>query len=144
MSFPRLITVILLLVIAALPLTAQTTGSLSGAVTDASGGAVPGVTVEAKSSALQGVRTTVTDREGLYRIPLLPPGEYALTYKLEGFAPEMRRGITISLGKETSIDVKLKPSASQEITVTAEAPVLDTSSTASTRRAPKMGSRVRS
>ncbi len=129
MSSPRFLTLLLLIAIAALPLAAQTTGSVNGTVTDASGGAVPGVTIEARSASLQGVRTTVTDRDGLYHLPLLPPGEYALSYKLEGFAPETRRGITISLGKDSSIDVKLKPAASQEITVTASAPVLDTSST---------------
>ena len=126
MSLSRFFLVLLILLLA-LPLAAQTTGSLSGKVTDSSGGGVPGVTVEAKSASLQGVRTTVTDSEGLYRISLLPPGEYAISYKLEGFAAESRRGITIALGKDSAIDISMKPSTAQEITVTAEAPVLDTS-----------------
>jgi len=126
MSLPRFSLASLILLLA-LPLAAQTTGSLSGKVADTSGGGVPGVTVEVKSVSLQGVRTTVTDSEGLYRLPLLPPGEYSISYKLEGFAAESRRGIIIALGKDSAIDITLKPAAAQEITVTAEAPVLDTS-----------------
>src|SRR5205085_10086801 len=45
--------------------------------------ALPGVTVEAASRVLQGVRTAVTDGQGLYRLPLLPPGDYTATFKLE-------------------------------------------------------------
>ena len=53
---------------------AQTTGSLVGRATDENGGVLPGVSVEAKSSALQGSRTAVTDNSGRYRLTLLPPG----------------------------------------------------------------------
>ena len=118
----------LLLLLAAAPLLAQTTGSLAGRATDGSGAALPGVTVEAASRALQGVRTAVTDAEGLYRLPLLPPGDYTVTFKLEGFGSESRRMVPVYLGKETPVDATLKPSAAAEITVKAEAPVLDTSS----------------
>ena len=127
MSLPRF-SIVLLILLIALPMAAQTTGSASGKVTDTGGGAVPGVTVEAKSVSLQGVRTSVTDTEGVYRLSLLPPGEYTLSFRLQGFAPETRRGLTVNLGKDTTLDVSLKPSAAEEITVTAEAPVLDASS----------------
>lgn len=126
MSFSRF-SIYLLILLVAIPLAAQTTGSVSGKVSDASGAGVPGVTVEAKSASLQGTRSAQTDSAGLYRLPLLPPGAYTLSYKLEGFAPETRNGITISLGKDSAVDISLKPSTAQEITVTAAAPVLDTS-----------------
>src|SRR6266852_2457638 len=108
---------------------AQTTGSVGGRVNDSSGGAVPGVTVEAKSSAMQGTRTVVTDPTGTYHILLLPPGDYTVAFRLEGFATETRRAIPVSLDKATTLDITLKPSASAEITVTSQAPVLDTTST---------------
>src|SRR6266513_3717643 len=108
---------------------AQTTGSIAGKVTDSSGASLPGVTVEARSPALQGSRVAVTDGRGDYRLTLLPPGVYAVSYKLEGFAPERRVGITVSLGKETTLDSALKPATSGEITVTAAAPVIDSAST---------------
>jgi len=108
---------------------AQTTGSVSGRVSDSSGGAVPGVTVEANSSAMQGTRTAVTDPTGAYHLLLLPPGDYTVAFRLEGFATETRRPIPVSLDKATKLDITLKPSTSAEITVSSQAPVLDTSST---------------
>jgi hypothetical protein len=118
-----------LLVFLAAPILAQTTGSIAGRAIDASGAGLPGVTVEVTSSVLQGVRTSFTNWEGLYRLPLLPPGDYTVTFKLEGFASESRRMVPVSLGKETPLDASLKPSSAAEITVKAETPVLDTSST---------------
>ena len=58
-----------ILILVTVPLAAQTTGSISGHVTDTSGAAVPGVTVEATSSALQGTRVATSDINGLYRLP---------------------------------------------------------------------------
>ncbi|PYQ56364.1 MAG: TonB-dependent receptor, partial [Acidobacteria bacterium] len=109
---------------------AQTTGNLAGKVTDANGAALPGVTVEARSPSLQGIRTAATERDGSYRFALLPPGDYVVAFRLEGLAPETRKNVTVSLGKDTSLDVTMKPAAvSAEIVVSASAPVLDTSST---------------
>src|SRR5262245_52748528 len=71
-------------------LRAQTTGSITGAVKDEGGGALPGVTVEAKSPSLQGSRVTVTDGAGIYRLTLLPPGTYTVSFTLEGFAADTR------------------------------------------------------
>src|SRR3989454_11532012 len=101
---------------------AQTTGSIGGRVGDSNGGAVPGVTVEAKSSAMQGTRTVVTDSTGTYHLFLLPPGDYTVAFRLEGFAIETRRAIPVSLDKATTLDITLKPSASAEITVSSQAP----------------------
>ncbi|HVT05236.1 MAG TPA: TonB-dependent receptor [Thermoanaerobaculia bacterium] len=107
----------------------QTTGSIVGHLRDQSGGALPGVTVEARSAFLQGTRVTTSDNEGTYRFSLLPPGDYTLTFSLQGFAPESRRAVAVNLGKDTAFDVTMKAATEAEITVTAEAPVLDTAST---------------
>ena len=59
--------------------------SIAGVVRDASGGVLPGVTVEAASPALiEKVRTAVTDGSGQYRLESLVPGEYSVTYTLTG------------------------------------------------------------
>jgi len=109
---------------------AQTTGSVSGRVLASDGSVLPGVTVEAKSPALQGTRVASTSGTGDYHLPLLPPGDYAVTFSLSGFKSEMRRSVTVGLGRDTSLDIALKPaSVSEELTVSAEAPVLDTTST---------------
>ena len=68
-------------------LVAQTTGNLEGKVTDSTGAALPGVTIEAKSPALQGLRAVSTSYDGSYRLVLLPPGDYAVTFRLEASRP---------------------------------------------------------
>jgi len=127
MSHFRLALFVILLTSA--PLLAQTTGNLEGKVTDSNGAALPGVTVEAKSPALQGTRSDSTSYDGTYRLPLLPPGSYTVTWTLQGFAPKSEK-VTVSLGKDSSVDVTLYAGITGELTVSASAPVLDTSSTA--------------
>ena len=65
----------LLLVTTSAVAQSTTAGSLAGTVTDSSGAALPGVTVELAGSAMQGVRTVVTDMHGNYRFVNVPPGE---------------------------------------------------------------------
>ena len=107
---------------------AQTTGDQLGRVTDSAGGVLPGVTVEARSPALQGVRTTATDQNGVYRLTLLPPGEYEASFTLAGFAVE-RRTVVVNLDRETTLNPVLQPETAEEITVTDEAPAVDPTST---------------
>ncbi|HYN21443.1 MAG TPA: TonB-dependent receptor [Thermoanaerobaculia bacterium] len=106
----------------------QTTGSIQGRATDAEGGVLPGVTVEARSPALQGARTAVTDETGHYRLTLLPPGTYTVNFTLEGFGTESRE-LPVSLDQDSTLNVELTPALSEEITVTSEVPVVDTTST---------------
>ena len=125
----RLLFAVLVLLVSAAAF-AQTTGGLVGKVVDTTGGALPGVTVEAKSPSVQGTRNTVSDITGTYRLALLPPGEYVVDFKLEGFAATARRNVIVSLGKDTTVDVTLRPAAlSEELTISASSPVVDTTST---------------
>ena len=112
----------------AVSLSAQTTGSLTGHLRDQSGAALPGVTVEVRSSSLQGTRVTTSDNQGAYRFSVLPPGEYAAAFGLSGFARETKKNLVINLAKESTLDVTLRASAAEQIEVTAEAPLLDTRS----------------
>ena len=70
---------------------AQTTGGIVGRVTDENGGGLPGVTVQVESPVLQGARVTTTDPDGHFRLNLLPPGDYTLTFQLAGFGPEQQK-----------------------------------------------------
>jgi hypothetical protein len=126
----RFVLPLVLLLILATTAIAQTTGGLTGRVTDPSEAALPGVTVEVRSPSLQGVRTAVTEGDGAYRFALLPPGAYEVRFVLEGFATEARRDVRIALGKDASLNAVLRPAAmSETMTVVASAPVLDTTST---------------
>jgi hypothetical protein len=117
----------------AVPLTASaqtTTGDIRGVVTDDSGAVLPGVTVTLRGSAVPGAPTTVTNESGVYRFPNLPPGSYEITAELSGFSTNTQTGIPVSLGGTAEINVQMKVSSLAEtITVTAEAPVVDSTST---------------
>lgn len=103
-----------------MPAPAFAQASIAGLVTDATGGVLPGVTVEASSPALiEKARTAVTDRSGRYRIEDLRPGIYALHVTLAGFAPRHRDGIELAGSFAASVDIQLSPAAVME-TVTVE------------------------
>ncbi|HEX7184826.1 MAG TPA: TonB-dependent receptor, partial [Thermoanaerobaculia bacterium] len=108
---------------------AQTTGGIVGRVTDDQDAGLPGVTVEARGPALQGERVAVTDESGAYRLTLLPPGEYTVSFTLEGFGSDRREQVTVSLDKDTTLNPVLRPAMAEEITVTGEVPVVDTTTT---------------
>src|SRR4029079_12145063 len=83
------------------------TGRISGTVSDAQGGVVPGVTVTAKSVNTGATRETVTDTDGAYVIADVPPDTYEVTFMLTGFKPAGRR-VTVSVGSTAAADVKLE------------------------------------
>jgi hypothetical protein len=90
----RVLTIIVasLIAVSAAPALAQApTATISGHVISADGQPLPGVTVSVASPNLQGIRTAVTTANGDYIIPLLPPGEYALSYEIGSFEPVKER-----------------------------------------------------
>jgi hypothetical protein len=111
----------------ALPSLCLAQGTLTGTVRDASGGVLPGVTVEASSPALtEKVRTVVTDGAGVYRIIELNPGTYSLSVSLPGFNTVKRDGIQVAGTQVVTIPIELRVGDLQEtITVTGETPVVD-------------------
>ena len=116
-----------LLIAPALLAQTSTTGSIQGTVNQA-GTPLPGVTVEVKSPALQGVRTEVTDAQGHFRFTLLPAGIYSLTASLSGFSTVRQPKIEVQLNHVVSLDVALTPAVTETITVTSAAPVVDVTS----------------
>lgn len=121
---------LLLLVVAAIPAVAQeTTASIQGTITDAQGAALPGVTVEATNE--KGQRFSAqTDNTGHYRFPSIPPGSYKVTATLAGMEPA-GKNVTVTLGASPKVDLTLRVGAvTEQITVTAEAPVVDTTQSA--------------
>ena len=108
----------------------STTGGITGTVTQA-GSPLPGVTLELRSSALQGTRTDVSDAEGNFRFSNLPPGQYTLTGALAGFNPVTQSNISVGLNRTVTLEVAMSLQASEQITVSAAAPVVDVSSAAS-------------
>jgi hypothetical protein len=84
---------------------------------------LPGATVSVASPNLQGSRTTVTTGTGEYILPLLPPGDYTVTFELSGMQSVTRKAVLTAARTEV-LDVDLRPSAiAESITVTADTPV---------------------
>ncbi|MGH9422385.1 MAG: carboxypeptidase regulatory-like domain-containing protein, partial [Thermoanaerobaculia bacterium] len=108
---------ILLLLVAAGAFAQGTTGALTGTVTQA-GSALPGVTVTIASPALQGTRTTVTNGEGDYSFPAIPPGAYKVTFSLSGLT-DIVKNSQVKLVETARLDADMKMAVTEAITVTA-------------------------
>ncbi|MFM8533205.1 MAG: carboxypeptidase regulatory-like domain-containing protein, partial [Acidimicrobiia bacterium] len=106
------------------------TSAISGTVKDASGGVLPGVTVEVSSPALiEKTRSTVSSGSGTYSILALRPGVYSVKFELPGFTTIVREGVELTSDFTATINADLKVGALEEtLTVTGESPIVDTSS----------------
>jgi len=115
--------------LAATTAVAQTSsGSLTGRVVDATGGTLPGVTVTATNVSTGFSRSVVSGADGRYTFPSLPIGNYNVTADLSGFATVTTRSVEVNVATERTVNITLKQTAVKEqITVTAEAPLVSTS-----------------
>jgi outer membrane receptor protein involved in Fe transport len=101
-------------------------GSVEGVVKDTSGAVLPGATIEARSPALVGLATAVTDSQGVYRFPSLAPGLYTVSATLQGFGPAQLEGIRLELGQLLKVDLVLTVAGvTESLQVKAEAPIID-------------------
>ena len=109
------------------PAIAVAQSSIGGAVTDDTGGVLPGVTVEASSDVLiEGSRVVFTDGTGQYNIIDLRPGEYTVTFTLPGFGTQVRDQLILGADVALPIDVVMAVGSVEEtITVSGETPVVD-------------------
>ncbi|HET9373096.1 MAG TPA: carboxypeptidase-like regulatory domain-containing protein, partial [Vicinamibacterales bacterium] len=113
------------------PAFAQANGSIFGKVTDSSGGVLPGVTVTVTGATLQAPLTTVTQASGAYQFPLVPIGRYTVSFELASFKKATRQNVVIETGFNAEINQQLEVGRlSEEMTVTAATPVVDTKKTA--------------
>jgi hypothetical protein len=87
---------------------AQTAGTVTGTVTDASGAVLPGVTVTARHLATGLVRATATGDEGRYAIASLPPGLYEVRAELDGFSPHIRERVALAVAETIAINIVLQ------------------------------------
>lgn len=107
----------------------QGTGELRGKVIDAQNAVLPGVTVVAKNEASGQFREIVSGPDGSFFMSAMTPGNYEVTAQLPGFKKYQRGGVRVEVGKTFSIDVQLQVGGiEQEVTVTAESPIVDTTS----------------
>lgn len=103
-----------------------TTGTISGIVKDAQGGVLPGTTVTVTNLDTGLTRDVVTDGDGTYAIELIPPGRYRVEAELNGLGKAAVPSVEVLLGNAARADVTIAPQLTENITVTATMPIVDT------------------
>src|SRR6185295_7169930 len=100
--------------------------TITGTVTDSSGGVLPGVTITIVHEETGNTFEGVTDGQGQFRIPVRV-GAHRLTASLSGFQTITRTGLQLLLNQTLTVPLQLGPATLTEtVTVTGEAPLVDT------------------
>jgi hypothetical protein len=106
--------------------------AITGVVKDTAGAVLAGVAVEASSPDLiEKTRTTVTDRQGAYRIIELRPGAYTVTFTMAGFSTVVRNGLELPSSFTATINADMRMGGVEEtVIVSRERPLVDTQNVA--------------
>src|ERR1700722_14647962 len=83
------------------------TGAITGVVSDPAGRLVVNASVQAVNEATQITRSAITTTAGGFRVPLLPPGMYAVTVVAAGFSTNTSHSIQVTVSETTSLNVSL-------------------------------------
>ena len=97
-----------ILVLSVLPATAQTDGSISGVIRDASGAVIPGATVTVTNPATNQVRSAISNEAGVYNFPVLQPGKYNIKVELPGFRTITQNDVELQVQFAARIDFTLQ------------------------------------
>ncbi len=89
-------------------------GSISGTVTDSTSSRISGAVVVVHNVETGTERKLITDSEGRYGAPSLTVGSYDVIVKRDGFAPERRSGVSLTVGQSAQVDLTLKVGAVSE------------------------------
>ena len=109
---------------------AQTTGSISGTVVDASKAVVPGVTLTVTNLNTGLERVHVSDEQGRYRALNLPPGLYRLAASLQGFGTVIRDQLTVELNRDLLVNIEMAVgNLAEQVTVAGETAAVSIGST---------------
>ena len=123
------------LLVSGLAIAQDTRGAISGTVTDSQKAVIAGAAVVVANTGTGTSTRLVTNAGGYYEAPLLLAGEYRITVENAGFKKPVRSGITVSIGDRLQIDIALEVGGTTEsVTVTSEAPMLDTNSVTTGRQ----------
>lgn len=116
------------------------TATITGVVHDQANLVVPGVTVTAASPALQGTRSAVSDGNGVYVIPAVPPGQYSVRFELAGMRTT-EAAVLVALGQPSRLDATIQiAGVSETVDVIAEkASMLGTTQGSAHYRADQIG-----
>jgi len=111
-SFSCLMLIALLLLVAQWSLISvhaqSATATLSGTVEDQNGAIIPGVNITVQNKATSLERQTTTNDSGGFTVPLLPPGDYTVTARRDGFSPVEVRNVVLNVGDQKALNIQLK------------------------------------
>jgi hypothetical protein len=120
---------ILMLLVPGLLFGQRTSASISGVVTDPSGSLIPRVHISAINTGTGAITATDTNAEGFYVFTSLEPGNYQVHVQMPGFEEYEQTGITLQAAQPLTVNIALKlGAATQKVTVTGAAPLVDTRS----------------
>jgi outer membrane receptor protein involved in Fe transport len=124
------ITILLLHGLAAVTFAQDITARIDGQVLDPAGAVVMGATVTLTNTKTGEVRTVESNDGGNYTFTLIPPGIYDLSVKAQGFKEYLSKGLELNVNDRKTINIPLETGAvSESVTVTAEAPLIQTTPT---------------
>jgi hypothetical protein len=107
------------------PLYPQTGASISGTITDVTGGALAGARVTVKNVETGATRIVAADEAGRYIASSLEVGGYEIRAEKEGFSAEVRTGITLAVGQQAEVDMTLRVGQVQDtVVVTEDSPIV--------------------
>ncbi len=102
-------------------------GGIQGHVTDATGAAIPGVTITAVNQGTKLTRTALSDSGGNYFLTELPLGEYTVTGSLTGFQSQAVKGVRVEVSGTSRVNLELAVGKTTEtVEVEASLPLVDT------------------
>jgi hypothetical protein len=104
-------------------------GAISGRVTDPSGGVIPGASVSITNVATSVTTTTTTNGDGFYSVANLLPGTYRVAITIQGFQEEVAEGITVSVGSQSTVNLRMRlGTVTEQMVVTGAAALVETKS----------------
>src|SRR5436190_12137517 len=128
-----LLSVVLLLVGLSIPAIAVaqggTTSTISGIALDNTGGVVPGANINIKHNATGVVQEAITNSDGTFSVPGLPPGAYTVTVSLQGFKTVVVNNVTLTSGQPAQVKATLEVGGlSEQVVVTSSSEIVQTNS----------------
>jgi len=121
------LTLIAVLGISTIPVLAQSNGIVKGVVKDTSGAVLPGAQITLNNKATQRPLQTLTNETGSYTFNFLPPGDYGVTFEMQGFRKLTIESITVNVAQTVVADAALQVGdVTSELTVTADAAMVQT------------------
>ncbi|HEU5254626.1 MAG TPA: carboxypeptidase regulatory-like domain-containing protein, partial [Vicinamibacterales bacterium] len=122
----HIVLVVSLVTLASAAFAQITSATITGTIKDETGGLLPGVDVTVSNVQTGLNRSVVTDDNGYFTVPGLAPGTYEARASIQGFTTAVQSGIVLEVAQQAALNLVLKVGAASEtITVSGEAPLID-------------------